>query len=331
MSTGRTSPIWKAYTGHFEQAIDYGERSLALNATLELPYQILARAYLGAGRPQKALEIARLAVRRGLAGEATHRELMRIAYDMHDRAAYDREKVWAVQNPPSLSILSVEGEAVWSQGRLMEGSTIFADAAKLAKAQGLSVVDIAYEARMMVELGLREKARVWLSQADDPEDPDYMFTVAEIGDPAQALDSLAKYSRQYPSDTLFNAVYAPEVRAALDLRRGDPAAAAADLQSALPFRARSPEVDDLLGAAYLAARDGRHAVEHYRMILANPGWYPESPVNVLAELGLARALVLQGDVPGARRAYQRFLTDWKDADPGAPLLKAAKAESARLS
>jgi eukaryotic-like serine/threonine-protein kinase len=32
----------------------------------------------------------------------------------------------------------------------------------------------------------------------------------------------------------------------------------------------------------------------------------------------------------ARSAYQDFLTLWKDADPEVPILKAAKAEYARL-
>jgi hypothetical protein len=32
----------------------------------------------------------------------------------------------------------------------------------------------------------------------------------------------------------------------------------------------------------------------------------------------------------ARKAYEDFLTRWKDADPGVPILKEAKAEFARL-
>jgi len=32
----------------------------------------------------------------------------------------------------------------------------------------------------------------------------------------------------------------------------------------------------------------------------------------------------------ARKSYQEFLTPWKDADPGIPIHKQAKAEYARL-
>jgi eukaryotic-like serine/threonine-protein kinase len=39
---------------------------------------------------------------------------------------------------------------------------------------------------------------------------------------------------------------------------------------------------------------------------------------------------LQGDSAKARAAYQDFLGLWKDADSDIPILKAAKAEYAKL-
>ena len=49
-----------------------------------------------------------------------------------------------------------------------------------------------------------------------------------------------------------------------------------------------------------------------------------------AQLGLARAAALTGDNPTARRAYQDFLTLWKDADPSLPFLAAAHQEYDKL-
>ena len=54
-----------------------------------------------------------------------------------------------------------------------------------------------------------------------------------------------------------------------------------------------------------------------------------SPLGALARLGLARAYSLQGDKARTLKAYQDFLAIWKDADPGLPILKAAKAEYAK--
>jgi hypothetical protein len=45
------------------------------------------------------------------------------------------------------------------------------------------------------------------------------------------------------------------------------------------------------------------------------GRNPTSPLYALARLGLARALVLEGDTSNARIAYQDFFALWKDADP----------------
>jgi hypothetical protein len=54
------------------------------------------------------------------------------------------------------------------------------------------------------------------------------------------------------------------------------------------------------------------------------------PVSVVARLQLGRAFALSGDKTKAKTAYQNFLNLWKDADPDIPILKQAKAESARL-
>jgi hypothetical protein len=39
---------------------------------------------------------------------------------------------------------------------------------------------------------------------------------------------------------------------------------------------------------------------------------------------------MAGDTARAKRAYQEFLSQWKDADPDIPILKQAKAEYAKL-
>jgi cytochrome c-type biogenesis protein CcmH/NrfG len=56
----------------------------------------------------------------------------------------------------------------------------------------------------------------------------------------------------------------------------------------------------------------------------------EDPVDAVARLQLARALVASGDTARARVAYEDFLTLWKQADTDAPLLKQAQAEAGRI-
>jgi hypothetical protein len=55
-----------------------------------------------------------------------------------------------------------------------------------------------------------------------------------------------------------------------------------------------------------------------------------TPLDALARLQLARALALSGDIVKAKSAYGDLLTLWKNADADIPVLKAARAEYARL-
>jgi hypothetical protein len=67
-----------------------------------------------------------------------------------------------------------------------------------------------------------------------------------------------------------------------------------------------------------------------RRILDHRGIVVSDPVGALAHLQLGRSYALTGDTTKAKAAYQDFLTLWKDADPGIPLLKQARAEYANL-
>src|SRR5690348_4480598 len=88
------------------------------------------------------------------------------------------------------------------------------------------------------------------------------------------------------------------------------------------------------GDAYLAAHQGTNAarefqkVLNYRNVLNNAG--TGVPLDVLSQLGLARAHRMEGNISSARSAYQAFLTIWKDADPDIPVLRQAQVEYQRI-
>jgi eukaryotic-like serine/threonine-protein kinase len=56
-------------------------------------------------------------------------------------------------------------------------------------------------------------------------------------------------------------------------------------------------------------------------------WGPEYPA---AQVSLARAAKMMGDIARAKKTYEQFLALWKDADPDIPLLLAARKEYAAL-
>ena len=53
-------------------------------------------------------------------------------------------------------------------------------------------------------------------------------------------------------------------------------------------------------------------------------------MDALARLQLARALALSGDIVNAKSADGDLFTLWKNADADIPVLKATRAEYARL-
>lgn len=86
----------------------------------------------------------------------------------------------------------------------------------------------------------------------------------------------------------------------------------------------------LRARAYLTTGSGARAAEEFQRILDHRGTDPFSPFHAVASLGLARARVMAGDIAGSVQAYERFLSDWRDADTDTPLLRDARGEYDRL-
>jgi len=161
------------------------------------------------------------------------------------------------------------------------------------------------------------------------------------GDSSQAQTLTNDLESSFPEDTSVKFNYLPTVRAFLALNHGDPAKAIDLLQVAVPYELGQPRSTQTgffgalypiyaRGQAYLAARQGAEAVREFQKVLDHPGIMVGDPIGVLAHLQLGRAYAMQGDGTKAKAAYQDFLTLWKDADPGIPVLKQAKAEYAKL-
>jgi len=162
------------------------------------------------------------------------------------------------------------------------------------------------------------------------------LALAQIGDAGNSQKLADDLSRDFPSDTLLNAVQIPVVRALMDLQRKAPEEAVAVLESAREYEfGFGPNSANfwpvyIRGLAFLRMQDGTKAAAEFQKILDHRGAAAVNLLYPLARLNLARAYTLQGDTPKARAAYQDFFALWKDADPDIPVLIAAKAEYAKL-
>ena len=171
------------------------------------------------------------------------------------------------------------------------------------------------------------------------------FALALSGDSSRSQRLGDDLSRRFPEGTIVRFTYLPTLRALLALNRSRPSNAVELLQTTIPYEGGTPIEggSELLlgagnlypayvrGAACLAARRGREAAAEFQKILDHRGTVLSDPIGALAHLQLGRAYTLSGDKTKAKSAYQDFLTLWKDADPGIPILKQAQAEHANLN
>ncbi len=174
------------------------------------------------------------------------------------------------------------------------------------------------------------------------------FAIAR--DTARAESLAQDLNKRFPLDTQVQSLWLPAIQAQLALNRKDATSAINLLQPALPpieygqieFVANISCLYPtyVRGQAYLAAGQGGAAATEFQKIIDHSGIVWNCWTGALAHLGVARANALQAknaqgaDADAARvralAAYKEFLTLWKDADPGIPILKEAREEYAKL-
>jgi eukaryotic-like serine/threonine-protein kinase len=152
---------------------------------------------------------------------------------------------------------------------------------------------------------------------------------ADAGDFAGAEALAAKLNRIAPENTVEQKVHLPLIHSIIDRQRGNPSEAA-DLLLQPGLYKYTLDVPYRLGQAYLASNQPAKAAAQFRMALdaRDAGWW--QVYAPLAQLGLARAYSAQADREKSRKAYDDFFATWKDADPGIPILRQAKAEYSKL-
>jgi hypothetical protein len=154
-----------------------------------------------------------------------------------------------------------------------------------------------------------------------------VLALALCGEASQAHRLIEDLVKHYPKDTIINGIWAPTIRSAIELQRGNAQQAVVLLEGTKRYEAAAQFWPQYLrGQAYLKLGHGVDAATEFQKILDHRGEAPLSVLYPLAHLGLARAAVMNGDSAKARQAYQDFFAVWKDADAGLTLLIEAKKE-----
>ncbi|HLK68308.1 MAG TPA: protein kinase [Bryobacteraceae bacterium] len=318
--------------GQFDEGLREGQAASQLQPNAEPPYRRLMDAYMCLDRLDEAKKVAERVRMLGIDGARIHQRFLEMAYIEGDQAAIDRETQWYAGKPEeyiSFGLLAAHRNVL---GQRRESSKLYKRAAENALRRGLLDAAAGFEeadARADALTGNCRTAR----QLGCPA-----LALAMCGDGAQAEKLAAETSRRFPNGTLWNAVQLPEIRAAIELQRGQPTKAVALLSASSPYERAYPEAVYLRGLAYLRLGKGVESAAEFQKILDHKGaswgstWlYPNWGLYYsISYLGLARASEMAGNTAKARIAFQDFFALWKDADQDTPIFQQAKPEYAKL-
>ena len=155
-------------------------------------------------------------------------------------------------------------------------------------------------------------------------------TMAACNQAKQAAQMLSALEKRYPEDTLIQELFVPQARASLALKAGEPQQALVLLERVRAHDAAS-YAPYLRGLAYLQLKDPHNAIMSFQDATRLKGVaYSVGSPYALSFLGLGRAYAMAGDKPNAKKAYDVFFSEWKNADSDLPIIAEAKKEYAQL-
>jgi eukaryotic-like serine/threonine-protein kinase len=334
--------------GEFEQAAAAYRTVLRLDPDYSLSRANLALALIGLNRFDEANQIIEEGLQRGLDSNGFHNRLYIIGFLKQDAPLMQRQVEWYTGRPDEYQIRELQARALAFAGRRREASASLAQAAALAEARGLPAERariLANDFNLSATFGMTQLAakqadlvlallqkesisaeELQASLIGQLDSQPLAWTFGLSGDAKRAQSLADDFSKKFPLDTINNSVWLPIIRATVELKRGETTGRAVELlppskqyEAALSFRPTW-----VRGMAYLSSGNGALAAAEFQRIVDHRGWDVLSPLWPMAHLGLARAAVLQGDMPEARKAYQTFFELWKDADADLPIMIEAK-------
>jgi hypothetical protein len=291
-------------------------------------------------RFDEARQIAEQALQRFPSGEFLHWGSYIEALTAGRPADAQPELDWAKGKPGEFRFTSVRASFEARAGKLLRARELMQEAIEMEKSLGLkegAEADLGVQALIEADLGACDRARkdAGLLGGSPGRSAAALagFAFATCGESKKAAAFANDLNKKYPLETFAQKEDIPQIRARLDLQRGDGAKAVDDLRIAEPYQfgnvaAGIPAY--LRGLAYLKMKQGGPAAAEFQKIIEHKGLMGVSPYFSLAKLGLGRAFALTGDAAKARTAYQDFFAIWKDADSDIPILKEAKAEYEKL-
>jgi tetratricopeptide (TPR) repeat protein len=330
--------------GQYDKAIVETETQQKLEQTI-VGYGNLASLYIAVNRLDDARRVLHEAQQRGFDGLVLRADLYALAFLSGDNAEMEREVAWAAGRPGEEDqMLTIHADTQAYYGRLEKARDLArraTDSAVRADAKETGAQWLAYHALREVEVGNVAAARQGVARAlalAPGRDVKVLsaLALARSGETTQSKTLLEGLQKSEPGNTYLKVYWFPVIEASIALAQQAPERAIVALEPSLPYELGGPPPGTAMyppyirGLDYLSQKNGPAAAAEFQKFIDHATIVQNFPIAAIARLQLARAYALSGDTAKAKAAYQDFLTLWKDADPDIPILKEAKAESAKL-
>jgi eukaryotic-like serine/threonine-protein kinase len=348
-----------AAQGQYEKAAAIAKQGRALAPDIPTWNENLSTATLALQRFDEMQQISDDARARKSPDVILHAATYALAFVRSDSAGMAEEQQWFASQRGlenfGLTLLSDTEAYGGHLAKARELTRQSLDLAVQSDNKESAAIELAIAAQREVAYGNSAEARqsapaaLKLSPASQGAESEAALAFAMAGDTKRAESLAQDLEKRFPLDTQMQSLWLPVIRAQVALDQNNPASALNALQaSSLIELGNIPFVSNISclyptyvrGQAYLAAGKSTAAAAEFQKILDHSGIVWNCWTGALAHLGVARANARQSrtsqgaDANAARvralAAYQDFLVLWKDADPGIPVLKEAKAEYAKL-
>jgi eukaryotic-like serine/threonine-protein kinase len=336
--------------GRYEDAVEQSKEAIRLDADFPVGYSMLSYNHIFLDDLKDAEKTVQSASARGLNTPEWVILRFDLAFLKGDQTGMDRQAALGEKIPAVADwMASRQASTLAYYGRLGDAEKLSQQAVQLAQEADQGERAAQFQASVAVRqalFGARDVARqsaIAALRISKGRDVQYgaALAFALVGDTGQATAMTNDLEKRLPEDTAVRFSYVPTLRAALALNRNEPARAIEALQVTAPHELGSPPSAYfglfgslypvyIRGNAYLHAHQGKRAAEEFQKVLDHRGVILSDPIGALAHLQLGRAYAITGDREKARAAQDEFLVLWKDADPGIPVLKEARAEYEKL-
>ena len=335
--------------GDYEQAANFGSQALRLDPGSVAWYENVATADIALMRLDEARGVLNAASSRKLEDPAIHTDVYALAFLEGDTNAMKREMDWSVGKAGGEdAMLALQADTEAYAGHLKKARELSQRAVQAAEAANLAEPAAIWQGLSALRDAVYGKTQEARAEADRvmtiaPNSRDAqtltILVLARIGDQRRAQRMLGDLAAAHVSNTVVQSAWAPTVRAQFALANQKPAQAVELLEQVKPYE-RGQLIGNLSyacmipaylrGETYLAAKQGAAALAEFQKLSESPGVVGNCWSGALALQGQARAQALSGSAEAARKSYQRFFELWKTADPDISILKAARAEFAKL-